>query len=128
MFKSVISISSFSMALVASLALAPTSAQGQMSDYTCKVIDGDWAWFSDHALTRVTYVVSAAGYRQYQVGTGVSLWGKPRGRIRTSSGLTEATTFGNGAIHVRFSDGKGPGQVCVALGDLSVVTLPEIDF
>lgn len=115
-------------ALTIPLAILPAPTHAQISDYLCKEISSDWAWFSDHLLARVTYVVKAAEGREYQIGTGMSLWGKPRGRIQTASGITEVTAYGIGAIHVRLSDGKDLGRVCVALGDLGVVTLPEIEF
>lgn len=89
----------------------------------CKVIGSDWTWFSDHIVGSITYHVVSDGKRKYEVGTGVSFRGKPRGKKRTGNGLTKIKAYGFGMIKVRMKDGKGNAKVCVASKEAVALTL-----
>lgn len=94
----------------------------------CKTVNSDWTWFSDHVAVWVTYVTEAAPNRRYEVGTGVSFGGKPRGRIQEVSGKVETTAYGAGAIHVRFVDDGGAGTICAAQGELKTIKFIDVEF
>jgi hypothetical protein len=98
------------------------------SDPRCKLVGDDWTWFSDHVALTVTYVVQGSSTRNYEVGTGVSAFGKPRGRKVQLRGKNEVTAYGMGALHVRVVDGGSPTTICVAQGDLSTITFVDIEF
>jgi len=97
-------------------------------EYRCQSTDADWVWFSDHFVASITYVTQAAPGRRYEIGTGVSFGGRPRGRIQEVEGKVEVTAYGLGALHMRFVDGLGPGTICAAQGSIRVVSFPAIEF
>lgn len=98
------------------------------SDERCETVGNDWRWFSDHFAASITYVTQAAPGRRYEIGTGVSFGGRPRGRVQEVEGKVEVTAYGLGALHMRFVDGHGPGTICAAQGSIRVVSFPSIEF
>lgn len=98
------------------------------SDPRCEVTAVDWNWFADHFALSITYVVEGAPGRTYEIATGVSVFGKPRGATVRKIGKSEVTAYGIGAINVRVVDGGPAMPVCVAQGDLSTVTFVNVDF
>lgn len=106
------------------LAIIPDIAHAER----CKQVTDLWAWFSDHLVTSVTYVVQGPRGRIYEVGTGIKAWGAPRGTIHRGTEKIEVTAYGIGAIHVRLSDGGGPGTICVSEGNISTIDFLDIEF
>ena len=81
-----------------------------------KSIDDKWTWFEDYAFAYAEYTVACEPGRQCQVGTGMFLFGEPRGEKNRFSGEREITVFGFGAIHIRVVDGKGKAMASFAPG------------
>ena len=73
-------------------------------------------------------MVEGATDRQYEIGTGISTFGEPRGSKLKHSGIIEVAAYGIGAIHVRIVDDGSPATIIVAVGTLGTITVIDIDF
>lgn len=120
-FRFWLAVGIFGCMLAASEAISASESQ-------CGLVGDDWAWFSDHFAASITYVTQAAPGRRYEIGTGVSFGGRPRGRVQEVEGMVEVTAYGLGALHIRFVDGLGPGTICAAQGSIRTVSFPAIEF
>lgn len=114
--------------LVAAFGMAGTVQGAGATDYRCREIDGDWVWFSDHAVSSIQYIVIGPQGRRYEVGTGVMLAGAPRGWRAEHSGSVEITAWGIGAFHARKADDGGPFKLCVGEGNLDPITIYKKEF
>lgn len=112
-----------SLMLAALVVAAPAVAR----DTHCKETGTNWTWFSDHVVSSITYVVEGGPGRKYEVGTGISIFGKPRGSTRMATGKIEVTAWGLGALYVRMRDGAR-GIVCAEQGDIKTITFVSTDF
>lgn len=98
------------------------------ADYMCRTVGPAWTWFGDHIAISVDYVSVGASSRRYEVGTGISVGGSPRGRREVYSGTAEFTAYGIGAVHIRQSDSGEPFKVCVSSAGLSPITIYSQEF
>ena len=108
--------------------LAGLPAATLSQEQRCRTVDSDWIWFSDHVVVSVTYVTQGPQGRRYEIGTGISIGGKPRGSIEEAEGRSEVTAYGIGALHLRFVDGLGAGTLCAEQGSIETIHFPEADF
>lgn len=88
-----------------------------------KMVGNKWAWFDDYAFGSAKWTINCEPGRTIEVGTGVKIFGEPRGsktRITTHGIIT---TLGLGAIHIKVVDGKGSCGVQVDLGEVGLISI-----
>lgn len=98
------------------------------SGQSCKMLDSNWMWFSDHVGLYATYASQSPAGRVYEVGTGISISGSPKGKRRNFSGEAEFTAYGVGAVHIRKKDTGSTFQVCLELMELGAIPIFSTDF
>jgi hypothetical protein len=96
------------------------------SDVTCKKISSDWSLFSDNIALFVTYNVVGEVGRKFEIGTGVSVSGKPRGAKKTFEGNVEIDAYLLGALHIRRADQGADFSVCATATDMEVIPLKGV--
>lgn len=114
--------------LMAVLSLCLTTPVAHATDYLCREVAADWLWFSDHAAASIEYIIVGQPGRRFEVGTGMSILGAPRGWRSVSIGNTTVTAWGVGAIHIRRADDGPPFKVCVGAGKLNPIDIVKIEF
>jgi hypothetical protein len=82
-----------------------------------------WHWMEDYVMLTATYVLVSPSDRRVEFGTGMFVFGEPRGSRGKFSGEREVTTYGGGAIHVRLADNGGPCLVGLAQKSYKLVTI-----
>lgn len=97
-------------------------------DYLCKVVGKQWEWFGDHVASSVDYVIIGQPNRQYEVGTGVSVFGSPWGWRSQHTGNSEISAWGAGALRIRQSDEGDPFKVCATAGKLDPIRIIDMEF
>lgn len=118
----------FWTSLYAAAITIPLCTPAQAANYQCELVDQNWRWFSDHVALYVTYIVVGQPGRTYEVGTGVSISGKPRGKTQKQSGAVEVTAYGLGALHIRQSDSGNPFKVCATSEDIKPIKIISAEF
>ncbi|MEH0667018.1 hypothetical protein H4F18_16530 [Vibrio scophthalmi] len=112
------------ISLLASLAILTSfSTQAKI----CKQTGSTWVKFSNHIVTSIDYAIAMPKGKTVEVGTGVKLFGEPRGSIYSSSKPFEITAYGAGALYVRSING-GSFEVCVDSSGQDAITLYRASF
>lgn len=94
-------------------------------DWTSKQLTNKWGWFEDYAFLNATYILHCQKNCSCEYGSGLKVFGKPRGSIDSFKGVREITVYGLGAIHIRSLD---KAKVCFAKVSLKAKELiPIID-
>lgn len=93
----------------------------------CKEISGKWSWFGDHAVGSIQYSIAMPLGRIVLVGTGIKIWGKPRGSIYRNDKPFQIKAYGIGAIHAHSEDGD-PVRVCIDSRSATAISLYNDEF
>jgi hypothetical protein len=94
---------------------------------TCKNVGKDWTWFSDYAVSSIEYAIAMPKNKEIIVGTGMMLFGEPRGSIYKENKPFEIKAYGLGALHLRSKDGS-PVKICVDSNGAKAITLYKDEF
>lgn len=116
------------IAAVALMGLVSPLTPALAAEYLCREVGADWTWFSDHVAAAVDYVIVGQPGRRYEVGTGLSMWGAPRGFRSTHAGEASVTAWGMGALHIRRADDGPPFKVCAGASHLKPIDIIKLEF
>lgn len=86
-----------------------------------KLVGKRWVWLTDYAYFSAVWTIQCESGRKVEVGTGISILGKPRGGILKCRGYLNFETMGIGAIHVRVVDGQGDCAVRLDQGEVAAI-------
>lgn len=102
-------------------------ADARASSYECKVVGDEWQRLSIHVLGSIEYVSVGPPDKPYELGTGLFLFGRPRGDRKNAVGTEKITAYGAGALFVRSKDGTS-FKVCVTSDGFSPITIIKREF
>lgn len=80
-------------------------------DWTSKQLTSEWGWFEDYAFLNATYILHCQKKCSCEYGSGLKVFGKPRGSTDSFKGVIEIAVYGLGALHIRSLD---KDKVCFA--------------
>lgn len=103
------------------------SGASHSAAYICKQVGPDWQELSFHVLSSIEYVVVGPAGKQYEIGTGLWVFGRPRGTRDTGRGVTRITAFGVGGLYVRSIAGD-EFKVCATSEGVSPITIINEQF
>lgn len=115
-------------AIVVTAALSLAQAGYANDSYSCKNVGSEWTWFSDHVVWSIDYVLVGPQGREFEIGTGVSVGGRPQGSHRRATHIAEITAYGAGALHVRKIDGGTDFKVCATSLGVDPITIYTREF
>lgn len=100
-----------------------------LAEPICKEVGKNWEWFGDHAVSSIEYVVAfdKNQHSKISVGTGIFIYGKPRGKIQNLATEKKIDSYGIGAIHIRNESG-GKVKVCVTTESVSAISFYSDNF
>lgn len=98
------------------------------NSYKCHVIGNQWQWYDDYFSLYIKYYVVGFAGRKYEVATGVSISGEPRGQRRTISGKGEIVGYGIGALYIRKSDVGEDFKVCATAETIETIAIIKKEF
>jgi len=86
-------------------------------------VSDQWTWFSDYYYISSEWTLNGESGCHFELGTGISIFGKPRGGITPFTGRYTFTVWGVGAIQVRVPKGQFPCRVRLDQGNVSAISV-----
>ena len=96
-------------------------------EYECKDVGAAWVRLGWHVAARVEYQLVTEPDAAYEVGTGVFLWGEPRGSKYSATGFSEIEAYGLGSLVAR-SLSKQPLKICFTASEMEAITIFSAEF
>ncbi|WP_136625395.1 MULTISPECIES: hypothetical protein [Mesorhizobium] len=97
------------------------------ASYICKIVNNEWQEFSFHVVGSIDYVAVGQRGKAYELGTGVYLFGRPRGERKSGHDVTKITAIGFGALYARSKDST-QFKVCITSEGVSPITIIDKEF
>lgn len=115
------------LAIAAASAICWPTSGALARGYDCTEVGSDWVELGWHVAARVNYTVVSGGEVNYELGTGVFVWGEPRGSKYTVTGFIEVEAYGYGSLVVRSLSGQVE-KICFAATSVDPITIYSAEF
>lgn len=95
--------------------------------YECSEVGANWVELGWHVAARIKYKIVSEHDVTYELGTGVFVWGKPRGSRYTATGFTEVEAYGYGSLVARSLSGQTV-KICFTATSIDPITIYSAEF